>query len=51
MQVREHRGWAHGLAPGMDHDINCLGCSREAAEGITPVITGTDDTPGDEGDR
>lgn len=43
MRVREHRGYGHGLRPGEDWDMNCLSCKREKAEGMVPVITGTDD--------
>jgi len=38
-RVREHHGYGHGLAPGTDHDMNCLSCKRERAAGQVPVIT------------
>jgi hypothetical protein len=28
-EIKQHHGWAHGLAPGTDHDINCLACREE----------------------
>jgi hypothetical protein len=31
MQVREHQGFGHGLAPGQTRDMNCASCIREDA--------------------
>jgi hypothetical protein len=31
MQVREHHGFGHGLAPGQTRDLNCASCIREDA--------------------
>jgi hypothetical protein len=42
MRTRYHRGFGHGLLPGTDHDMNCIACKRERAEGIKPLIQGTD---------
>jgi hypothetical protein len=29
MNIREHRGFGHGLRPGESHDMNCHACTRE----------------------
>ena len=38
MQIREHRGFGHGLRPGTTHDMNCPSCQAERAAGKPPQI-------------
>jgi hypothetical protein len=40
MDIRNHRGFGHGLRPGTTEDINCLSCQREKAGGLAPDIEG-----------
>jgi hypothetical protein len=45
VRVRNHKGFGHGLAPGLDHDMNCPSCIREHKNKVIPDITGSDDMP------
>jgi hypothetical protein len=38
MDIREHRGFAHGLRPGQTRDLNCASCANEDTLGVPPNI-------------
>ena len=35
MEIREHKGFGHGLRPGEASDMNCLSCRKE--DGTLPT--------------
>lgn len=38
MKLREHRGFAHGLKPGMAGALDCRSCARETGIAIGHVL-------------
>lgn len=39
MDIREHRGFGHGLKPGTTSDINCGSCKSEDEGQVRPLFT------------